>query len=173
MHWKKTLLFILLLLLIGLRHFLPQTEQMSTDELQPIVTSLYEVDRQLEDVMKDLIALQTAADPGQEDLMIMINDKIEIIRLLCNFMAEDLAAVCNAINKPAHLADYSQRLCRDLSFERARIGTALERIVSIRPLVSDQKVAEIVKQSLMSVDRIPPLLNRSVELLQAMAKPGS
>ena len=77
MSRKKTLLFIILFFLIGLRHFLPLKDEVPSKELQPIVTSLFEVNRQLEDIMKNLIRLQTTVDPAQENFMIMVNDKID------------------------------------------------------------------------------------------------
>ena len=173
MSRKKTLLFIILLFLIGLRHFLPLKDAVPSEELQPIVTSLFEVNRQLEDIMKNLIRLQMTADPAQENFMIMINDKIEIIRLVSYYIAEDLAAVINGSIKKTHLPDFSQRLRGDLSFEKARIGAALESIVSIQPLISDRKVTALFKQCLTSAGKILPLFDRAIELLQAVDKTNS
>lgn len=173
MRWKKTLLFIILLLLIGLRHFLPLQSGLPSDELKPIVTSLFEVNRQLEDITKKLVALQATAVPAQENLMIMVNDNIEIIRLICYYIAEDLAAVVNGSIKKGHLPGFSQRLSRNLSFEKARIDAALEKILSIQPLVSDRNAAEMVKQCLTPAEKISSLFDRSIQLLQGVGKTES
>jgi hypothetical protein len=173
MNRKKTLLFVILLLLIGLRYFLPLNGEAPPKELQPIVTSLLEVNRQLEDIMKNLVRLRAAADPAQENFMIMVNDKIEIIKLVSYYIAEDLTAVLNGSIKKTHLPDFSQRLKNDLSFEKARIGAALESIVSIQPLISDRKVTALFKQCLTSAGKILPLFDRSIELLRAVDKTRS
>jgi len=173
MSRKKTLLFVILLFLIGLRHFLPPKDEAPSEELQPIATSLFEVNRQLEDIMKNLTRLQTTSDPAQENFMIMVNDKIEIIRLISYYIAEDLAAVINGSIKKTHLPDFSKRLRGDLSFEKARIGAALERIVSIQPLISDRKVTALFKQCLKPAGKISPLFDRAIELLQAVDKTKS
>jgi len=170
MNWKRALFFIILLTLIGLRHFSFSNNEPRYDDLRPIISALYEIDGRLENTMGQLVNLQMAAPPDQDYLIIMAKDSVALIKLICFYNTGLLSAIMGGKIKEQHLSEYAGSVAVTLEFEKVRIQGNLERIDSVYPVIRDKAVLSTLDEAKDTVQSILPLFDKGIAVLE---KPSS
>jgi hypothetical protein len=167
MNWKRAFLFLLLLLVIAFRHISFSTNETRINNLEPVMTALLEIDIALEDIMKRLVDFEMTASPDQDYLIIMANDNIELIKLICFYNAQLLSHLKNGAIKDAHLKTYIRGVRNNLEFEKVRLQNNLDRIDSVYPVIRDRAVLETIDEAKASAQSILELFDKSIRILEA------
>jgi hypothetical protein len=166
MNGKRALFFLMLLLLIVFRHVSFSDNDTRFNDLKPVLSALFEIDIALEDVMKRLVDFEMAAPPDQDYLIIMANDNIELIKLICEYNAQLLSHLMNGAIKEAYLLEYVHGVRNNLEFEKVRIQNNLDRIDSVYPIVRDNAALETIDGAKDAAQSILRLFNESMQILE-------
>lgn len=149
MNIKRSILIVILLVLIGVRHFTPsdEKEEIGFKSLAPIISSLSDIHIKIESLMKHLIDSEIKAPPDQDYLIMMIVDKLEMIKLICFYNHDMLETLVDGDVTAEYRPAYLSKLKNNMIFEIARIKNNMERITSIYPLIKEKEVSDTIKES--------------------------
>ena len=148
MNVKRTIFVVILLVLIGARHFLLPDEKEKTgiESLAPILSSLSDIHLKIESNMKQLIDHEMKAPPDQDYLIMMVIDKLEMINLSCFYNREMLETLVSGGVTANYRPAYMEKLKNNMTFEIAWIGNSMERITSIHPMIKEKKVLDTIME---------------------------
>ena len=166
MNWKRALLFLILLLVIAFRHLSFSTNETRIDDLEPILSILFEIDIALEDTIKRLEDFEMAASPDQDYLIIMAKDNTSLIKLICAYNAQLLSQLKTGSIKDSYLQTYIHGVRNNLEYEKVRLQNNLDRIDSVYPVIKDLAVQETIDEAKASAQSILALFDKSIKILE-------
>ena len=149
MNIKRAILIVILLVLIGLRHFLlpDEMEEIGFKSIAPTLSSLSDIHIKIETLIKHLIDSEMKAPPDQDYLISMIIDKLEMMNLICFYNREMLETLVDGDVTAKYRPVYLSKLKNNIIYEMARIENNMEKITSIYPLIKEKEVSDTIKKS--------------------------
>ena len=149
MNIKRAILIVILLVLIGLRHFLlpDEMEEIGFKSIAPTLSSLSDIHIKIETLIKHLIDSEMKAPPDQDYLISMIIDKLEMMNLICFYNREMLETLIYGGATAKYRPAYIDKLKNNMKFEITRMEINMEKITSIYPLIIEKEVSDTIKES--------------------------
>lgn len=148
MNVRRTIFIVILLVLIATRHYLlsDETKKTGFNSLVSTISSLSDLHLKIESHMKQLIVAEMKAPPDQDYLIMMVVDKLEMIKMICVYNQRMLETIVDGGVTAAYRKTYIGQVKENLIFEIARIKGNMGRIESIYPMIKDKKVSKILKE---------------------------
>ena len=170
MNVQRSVLIIIMLMIISLRHFLPADETANNEfsVLDPTQSALMDIVLQIDSHMELLTDAEMKATPDQEQLITMVLDKLEMAKIICFYQQEMLKTLTEGGISRNYRQPYVERIKENLIFETAQLQLSFETIESIRPVINDQQVTEIMKESQRTVESTILLLIDARKQLESL-----
>jgi len=172
MNIKRSILIIILLVLIGVRHFTPsdEKEEIEFKSFAPIISSLSNIHIKIESLTKHLIDSEIKAPPDQDYLIMMIIDKLEMIKLICFYNRAMLETLVDGDVSAKYRPAYLSKLKTNIIYEMVRIENNIEKITSIYPLIKEKEVSDTIKKSQQVGQTLIQLFEDTVKRLSKLIR---
>jgi hypothetical protein len=159
-----------MLIIIGLRHFLPADEIANNkfSSLAPTQSALMDILLQIDSCMELLIVAEMKAPPDQDLLISVVLDKLELAKIICFYQQEMLKTLIDGGISLDYRQTYVERIKENLIFVTAQLQPGFVTIESIRPVMNDQQVSEIMKESQRTLENAILLLIDARKQLESL-----
>ena len=155
-----------LLALVIVRHIPFTSSKDGYPKLQPVTSTLLQMDRVLEDIIKRLEVLKVNKPPNQENLIIMVNDSIELIEAVSSYNLQILSFISKGKIKESYHSSFIGSIVQNLEFEKVRIKSHLDRIESLSPLISNKDASDAMDKARQAAQSIFRAVEDAVDILR-------